>query len=63
MRVLSAPAVRALIWLSVVGVISVTLIMRWSELDLILPRLAIPRVTVECVATRAGRGGHDHRNL
>jgi hypothetical protein len=50
-RVLPAPAVRALIWLSVVGVISVTLIMRWSELNLILPRLAIPRVTVECVAT------------
>jgi hypothetical protein len=50
-RVLPAPAVRTLIWLSVVGVISVALIMRWSQLNLILPRLAIPRVTVECVAT------------
>jgi len=50
-RVLPTPPVRALIWLSVVGVISVALIMRWSQLNLILPRLAIPRVTVECVAT------------
>jgi hypothetical protein len=50
-RVLRAPALRALAWLTVVGVISAALIMRFSPLELILPRLAVTRVTVECAAT------------
>ena len=50
-RVLRAPALRALGWLTAVGVISALLILRFSHLDLILPRLAVIRVTVECAAT------------
>lgn len=50
-RVLRPPALRALIWLAVVTGISAVLILRFSQLELILPRLAIPRVTLECVGT------------
>jgi hypothetical protein len=50
-RVLRAPALRALIWLAVVAGISAALILRFSHFELILPRLAIPRVTLECVGT------------
>ena len=50
-RVLRPPALRALIWLAVVAGVSAALVMRLSHLESILPRLAIPRVTVECVGT------------
>ena len=38
-------------WLMVVAGVSAALILRFSPLELILPRLAIPRVTLECVGT------------
>jgi hypothetical protein len=50
-RVLRTPLVRALIWLAAVALISALLILRYSPLGVILPRLGIPRVTVECVGT------------
>lgn len=50
-RVLRTPALRALGWLTAVGVISAAAILRFSPLDIILPRLAIARVAIECVAT------------
>jgi len=50
-RVLRPPALRALIWLTVVAGVSAALILHFSHLQQILPRLAIPRVTLECVGT------------
>ena len=50
-RALRAPALRALLWLTAVAVVGIVGIARFSQLPLILPRLADPRVTVECVAT------------
>jgi hypothetical protein len=50
-RVLRAPALRALLWLAIVAGISAAIVLRFSQLQLILPRLAIPRVTLECIGT------------
>ena len=50
-QVLRAPALRALGWLAFVAVASALVVARFSHLELILPRLALPRVTVECIAT------------
>jgi hypothetical protein len=50
-RVLRAPALRALLWLAFVGVITAALIMRFAQMSSALPRLATPRVAVECAAT------------
>ncbi|MFI4895382.1 MAG: NrsF family protein [Steroidobacterales bacterium] len=50
-RVLRAPAWRALLWLMMVAAVSAALILRFAPLPAILPRLAVPRIAVECVAT------------
>ncbi|MGA8707186.1 MAG: NrsF family protein [Steroidobacteraceae bacterium] len=50
-RVLRPPVLRAFMWLMVVAGVGAALILRFSPLELILPRLAIPRVTLECVGT------------
>jgi hypothetical protein len=50
-RVLRPPAVRALLWLAVVGVVSAALILRFTQWGAILPRLQTPRVALETAAT------------
>jgi hypothetical protein len=50
-RVLREPTVRALAWLGVVGVAGAIAVLRFSHLNAIMPRLEIPRVTVECIGT------------
>ncbi|HEY3808968.1 MAG TPA: NrsF family protein [Steroidobacteraceae bacterium] len=50
-RVLRAPALRALAWLAVVAVVGAVAVLRFSHLNVIVPRLEIPRVTVECIGT------------
>ncbi|HTY50501.1 MAG TPA: NrsF family protein [Steroidobacteraceae bacterium] len=48
---LRPPAVRALGWLTVVGVLSLAAILRYSDLHVFWQRVAVPRVAVECIAT------------
>jgi hypothetical protein len=50
-RVLRPPAVRALLWLAVVGTVSAALILRFTHWGVILPRLQTPRVALETSAT------------
>ena len=50
-RVLRPPAVRALLWLAVVGAVSAALIFRFTRWGAILPRLQTPRVALETAAT------------
>jgi len=50
-RVLRSPAVRALFWLALVGVLATALIMRYAHMSSALQRLAAPQVAVECAAT------------
>lgn len=50
-RVLRPPALRALLWLAVVGVVSAALILRFTQWAAILPRLQTPRVALETTAT------------
>ena len=50
-RVLRPPAVRALLWLAVVGVVSAALILQFTRWAAILPRLQTPRVAFETAAT------------
>jgi hypothetical protein len=49
-RVLRSPALRALCWLALVGVMTVALILGFAH-SAALQRLTAPRVAVECVAT------------
>jgi len=50
-QVLRSPALRALLWLAFVGVVTAALILRYAHMSSVLQRLAVPRVAVECVAT------------
>jgi hypothetical protein len=50
-RRLRAPLLRALLWLAVVGAVSVLLIMREAHLGMFMQRMATPRVAVDCIAT------------
>jgi hypothetical protein len=50
-RVLHPPAMRALLWLAVVGIMSAALILRFTHWGVILPRLQTPRVALETAAT------------
>jgi hypothetical protein len=50
-RRLHAPLLRALLWLALVGAVSVVLIMRESQLGMFMQRMATPRVAVDCIAT------------
>jgi hypothetical protein len=50
-RVLAPPWRRALLWLAVVAAVSVLLVLRFADMAQVLPRLTLPRVEVECVAT------------
>jgi hypothetical protein len=50
-RRLHAPLLRALLWLAVVGAVSVLLIMRVAHLGIFMQRMATPRVAVDCIAT------------
>jgi hypothetical protein len=50
-RRLRAPLLRALLWLAVVGAVSVLLIMREADLGIFMQRMATPRVAVDCIAT------------
>ena len=50
-RVLAPPWWRAVLWLAVVAAVSALLVLRFANMALVLPRLTLPRVEVECVAT------------
>jgi len=50
-RVLPAPAWRALLWLAIMAAAAGTLVLLFAHLDAVLPRLRTPRVAVESVAT------------
>ena len=50
-QVLRSPALRALLWLAFVGVVTAALILRYAHMSSVLQRLAVPRIAVECVAT------------
>jgi hypothetical protein len=48
-RPLHSPAQRAGFWLLLVGTLAAGAILRFADLPAILPRLALPRVTAECI--------------
>ncbi|HEX2789628.1 MAG TPA: NrsF family protein [Steroidobacteraceae bacterium] len=50
-RRLHAPLLRALLWLALVGAVSVVLIAREAHLGIFMQRMATPRVAVDCIAT------------
>lgn len=50
-RVLRPPAQRAVAWLCAVSALATVAVLLFANLPVILPRLAIPRVTVECIGT------------
>jgi hypothetical protein len=50
-RVLRAPALRALLWLLLVAAVSALAVARLAHLELVMPRLMLARVAVETVAT------------
>lgn len=52
-RVLRAPSLRAVLWLAVAGAIGASLILLFAPWGSVRPRLAGPRVMLECVATAA----------
>jgi hypothetical protein len=48
---LRTPAARAAIWLALVGCAAALVIASYAHMDTALPRLAIPRIAIECAAT------------
>lgn len=50
-RRLRAPLLRALLWLTLVGAVSVLLIAREAHLRMFMQRMASPRVAMDCIAT------------
>ena len=50
-RPMRAPLLRALLWLGVVAAVSAALIAYHAGLSILLPRVAQPRVAVQCAAT------------
>ncbi|MGH8232029.1 MAG: NrsF family protein [Steroidobacteraceae bacterium] len=50
-RPMRAPMLRALLWLAVVAAVSTALIAHHTGLSIFMPRIAQPRVAVQCFAT------------